>query len=148
MPEDTFKPLLMGYLDSELTELETQRIEQHLEGCADCAKELEEFRRLKEVTQNMRVLTPDARSWDEYWSHVYNRLERRIGWILMSIGAILILSYGVYSLAARFLLRSDVPIIIRFGIVAFVVGFCTLLISVLRERIFMSRTDKYERIKR
>ena len=148
MPEDTFKPLLMGYLDAELTELETQRIEQHLERCADCTKELEEFRRLKEVTQNMRVLTPDARSWDEYWSHVYNRLERRIGWILMSIGAILILSYGVYSLAARFLLRSDFPIIVRLGIVALVVGFCTLLISVLRERIFMSRTDKYERIKR
>jgi len=148
MPEDTFKPLLMGYLDAELTELETLRIEQHLERCTDCTKELEEFRRLKEVTQNMRVLTPDARSWDEYWSHVYNRLERRIGWILMSIGAILILSYGVYSLAARFLLRSDFPIIVRLGIVALVVGFCTLLISVLRERIFMSRTDKYERIKR
>jgi len=148
MPEDMFKPLLMGYLDSELTELETVRIEQHLGQCADCAKELEEFRKLKEVTQNMRVLTPDARSWDEYWSHVYNRLERRAGWILMSIGSILILSYGLYSLVAKFLLRSDFPLLIRIGIVALVVGFCTLLISVLRERIFMSRIDKYERIKR
>lgn len=148
MPEDTFKPLLMGYLDSELTELEAVRIEQHLGQCADCAKELEEFRKLKEVTKNMRVLTPDARSWDEYWSHVYNRLERRAGWILMSIGAILILSYGLYGLVAKFLLRSDFPLLIRLGIVALVVGFCTLLISVLRERIFMSRIDKYERIKR
>ncbi len=148
MQEDNFKPLLMGYLDSELTELESLRIEKHLEQCAGCAKELEEFRKLKEVTRNMRVATPDARSWEEYWSHVYNRLERRVGWILISVGTILLMSYGVYSLIARFLLRSDFPIIVRLGILALVVGFSTLLISVLRERIFMSRIDKYERIKR
>jgi len=148
MPEDTYKPLLMGYLDSELTEIEVLRMEQHLERCAECRIELEEFRKLKEVTQNMRVVTPDARSWEEYWSHVYNRLERRIGWILMSLGAILVTSYGIYSLIANFLLRSDIPIVVRIGIVALVVGFCTLLISVLRERIFMARMDKYERIKR
>jgi predicted anti-sigma-YlaC factor YlaD len=148
MPEDTYKPLLMGYLDSELTEIEVLRMEQHLENCAECRIELEEFRRLKEVTQNMRVVTPDARSWEEYWSHVYNRLERRIGWIVMSLGAILVTSYGIYSLIAKLLLRSDIPIVVRIGIVALVVGFCTLLISVIRERIFMARMDKYERIKR
>ncbi len=148
MQEDTFKPLLMGYLDSELTELESLRMERHLEQCTECTRELEEFRRLKEVTRNMRVATPDARSWEEYWSHVYNRMERRVGWILLSVGAILITSYGIYSLIARFLLRSDFPIIVRLGTLALVVGLCTLLISVLRERIVMSRVDKYERIKR
>lgn len=148
MPEDTYKPLLMGYLDSELTEIEVLRMEQHLENCAECRIELEEFRKLKEVTQNMRVVTPDARSWEEYWSHVYNRLERRIGWVVTSLGAILVTSYGIYSLIAKFLLRSDIPIVVRIGIVALVVGFCTLLISVIRERIFMARMDKYERIKR
>ncbi len=148
MPEDTYKSLLMGYLDSELTAIEVLRMEQHLEGCSECRTELEEFRKLKEVTQNMRVVTPDARSWEEYWSHVYNRLERRIGWIFMSVGAILVTSYGVYGLVAKFLLRSDIPLVVRLGIVALVVGFCTLLISVLRERIFMARMDKYERIKR
>ena len=148
MPEDAFKPLLMGYLDSELTELEAERIEQHLLECADCSRELEEFRKLKEVTQNMRVATPDARSWEDYWSHVYNRLERRIGWILISLGAIMIASYGLYSMVALFLLRSDIHPIVRIGIGAFVVGFCALLVSVLRERIFLSRADKYERIKR
>jgi len=148
MPEDTFKPLLMGYLDSELTELEIQRIERHLLECTDCSRELEEFRKLKEVTQDMRVVTPDARSWEEYWSHVYNRLERKIGWILISIGTIMVASYGIYSLVALFLLRSDIPLVVRIGIVAIVIGFSALLISVLRERIFLSRVDKYERIKR
>ncbi|HYK90106.1 MAG TPA: zf-HC2 domain-containing protein [Acidobacteriota bacterium] len=148
MAEDTFKPLLMGYLDSELTELEVQRVEEHLKECADCAAELQEFRKLKEVTHNMRVLMPDEKYWEDYWSHVYNRLERRIGWILTSLGAILLASYGLYALVEQFLLRTGIPFIVRIGVLALVVGFCTLLVSGLRERIFLAKSDKYERIKR
>ncbi len=148
MAEDMFKPLLMGYLDAELTELEVLRIEEHLKGCADCAAEMEEFRRLKEVTQNMRVLMPDEKYWEDYWSHVYNRLERRIGWILTSLGAILLTSYGLYALVEQLLLRRGIPLLVRIGVLALVVGFCTLLISGLRERIFLAKSDRYERIKR
>jgi predicted anti-sigma-YlaC factor YlaD len=148
MPDDAFKPLLMGYLDSELTELEALRVEQHLAECRDCASELEGFRRLKEVTNNMRVLVPDDKYWEDYWSHVYNRLERRVGWILLSIGAILLSSYSLFELIARFLFFQGVPLILRIGVLALVIGFCTLVISVLRERIFLAKSDKYERIKR
>ena len=148
MPEDIFKPLLMGYLDAELTELEVLRIEEHLKECSDCAAELEGFRKLKEVTHNMRVLMPDEKYWEDYWSHIYNRLERRIGWILTSLGAILLTSYGLYALVEELLLRKGIPLIVRIGVLALVVGFCTLLISVLRERVFLAKLDKYERIKR
>jgi hypothetical protein len=148
MAEDVFKPLLMGYLDSELTELERLRMEAHLKECVDCAAELNEFRRLKEVTHDMRVLVPDEKYWEDYWSHVYNRLERKTGWILTSIGAILLASYGAYALAELLLLREGIPLILRLGVLALVVGFCTLLISVLRERLFLAKVDKYERIKR
>lgn len=148
MPCDIFKPLLMGYLDNELTELEVVRITQHLAECLDCSRELADFRRLKEVTQEMRVFTPDDKYWNDYWSHVYNRLERKIGWILTSIGSILLISYGAYQLILTAFLNRDIPLIIRVGVLALVVGLCTLLVSVLRERIFLSKTDKYERIKR
>jgi predicted anti-sigma-YlaC factor YlaD len=148
MADDTFKPLLMGYLDEELTELEALRMEEHLKECQDCAAELREFRRLKEVTHNMRVVTPDDKYWEQYWSNIYNRLERRIGWILISIGAILLTSYGLYYLVSSLLLQGNIPIIVRIGVVALVVGFCTLIISGLRERIFLAKSDKYERIKR
>jgi predicted anti-sigma-YlaC factor YlaD len=148
MADDAFKPLLMGYLDGELTGLEIQRIEEHLRNCSDCAAELEGFRRLKEVTQNMRVVIPDDKYWEQYWSNIYNRLERRAGWILISIGSILLISYGIYYLLSRLLLQGDIPLVVRIGVVALVVGFCTLVVSALRERIFLSKSDKYERIKR
>ena len=148
MTDDAFKPLLMGYLDDELTGLEVQRMEEHLRSCPDCAAELKEFRRLKEVTQNMRVAIPDDKYWEQYWSNIYNRLERRVGWILISIGSILLISYGIYYLLSRLLLQGDIPLVVRIGVVALVVGFCTLVVSALRERIFLSKSDKYERIKR
>jgi predicted anti-sigma-YlaC factor YlaD len=148
MTNDAFKPLLMGYLDRELTELEVLRMEEHLKGCASCAAELEEFRRLKEVTQNMRVVMPDDKYWEIYWSNIYNRLERRVGWILLSLGSILLTSYGLYYLIARLLLQGNIPLVVRIGVVALVIGLCTLVVSVLRERIFFSKSDKYERIKR
>ncbi len=148
MADDAFKPLLMGYLDHELTELEVLRIEEHLQECDSCTAELQEFRRLKEVTQNMRVVMPDDKYWEIYWSNIYNRLERRIGWILLSLGSILLTSYGLYYVIARLLLQGDIPLVVRIGVVALVVGLCTLVISVLRERIFFSKSDKYERIKR
>ncbi len=148
MSDDAFKPLLMGYLDDELTELEALRMKEHLGECPECTAELEEFRRLKEVTHNMRVVMPDDKYWEQYWSSVYNRLERRAGWILISLGAILLTSYGLYFLVSHLLLQGSIPIVVRIGVVALVVGFCTLVVSVLRERIFFSKSDKYERIKR
>ncbi len=147
MVEDTYKTLLMGYLDAELTETEAERFEQHLKDCADCSAELAQFRRLKEVTQNMRVVAPDEKYWDVYWSNIYNRLERRVGWILMSLGSILLASYAVYALILE-LFETQIPLVVRIGVLALVVGLCTLLVSVLRERIFLAKADKYERIKR
>jgi predicted anti-sigma-YlaC factor YlaD len=148
MPEDSFKPLLMGYLDRELSESEIARVEGHLKECRDCSEELMEFRRLKEVTHNMRLIMPNDKTWEDYWSHVYNRLERRIGWVLVSIGVILLLSYAFYMIVDELMFRSGIPVIVRIGVLALVVGLCTLLVSVLRERIFLSKSDKYERIQR
>src|SRR3974377_327538 len=125
MADDAFKPLLMGYLDHELTELEVLRMEEHVKGCASCAAELEGFRRLKEVTQNMRVAMPDDKYWEMYWSNIYNRLESRVGWVLLSLGSILLTSYGLYYIVARLLLQGNIPLVVRIGVVALVVGLCT-----------------------
>jgi len=145
---DPFKPLLMGYLDEELTALEAVRVEQHLEECHDCTAELDDFRKLKEVTRNMRVVMPDDKYWDEYWSNIYNRLERKAGWILLSLGSIILSAYGLYWVIAEVFLDKNVHPVIRIGVLTLIVGFCTLLVSVLRERFFLSKSDKYERIKR
>ncbi len=145
---DIFKPLLMGYLDEELTALEVSRVEQHIQDCGECSDDLNEFRKLKEVTRNMRVVTPDDKYWDEYWSNIYNRLERRVGWILTSIGTIILSAYAIWRIIDEALFDFRLPLLIRIGLLALIVGLCTLVVSVFRERFFLYKRDKYERIKR
>lgn len=148
MSHDTFKTLMMGYLDGELTELERERMERHLEECAECRAEAEAFSKLKDLTRPMKLSMPEEAYWEQYWSSVYNRLERRAGWILLSIGAALLASYGCYLLATRILLGSEAPLPLRAGLAALLLGFFTLLASVIRERIHLRGSDKYRRIER
>jgi len=145
---DIFKPLLMGYLDEELTALENSRVEQHLQDCQECTTDLTEFRKLKEFTRNMRVAMPDDRYWEEYWSNVYNRLERRTGWILISLGSIILGAYILWRIIDEALFDLKLPLLVRMGLLALVAGLCTLIVSVIRERFFLLKRDKYERIKR
>lgn len=145
---EAYKPLLMGYLDQELTSVETQRIELHLSECQGCCTDLSEFQKLKQVTNNMRVVMPDDRYWEGYWASVYNRLERKAGWILVSAGSIVLVSYVVYQIINEAFFDERIPFVLRMGVLALIAGLCTLLVSVIRERYFLAKSDKYERIKR
>src|SRR4030042_1810257 len=90
---DDYKDLLMGYLDNELSEEQRRRLEEHLARCADCAGELDDFKKLKAITDEVTLLEPEDRIWQDYWSGIYNRIERSIGWIMFSISAIALIIY-------------------------------------------------------
>ena len=86
--------------------------------------------------------------WDEYWENVYNRIERGLGWILFSLGAIILLSYGAYELLKEFFLNPKEPLIEKVGLGLLIVGFIVVFVSVLREKLMVRKIDKYRRIKR
>jgi len=90
---DDYKDLLMGYLDNELSNEQRRRLEEHLARCADCASELDDFRKLKAITDEVTLLEPEDRIWQDYWSGIYNRIERSIGWIMFSVAAIALIIY-------------------------------------------------------
>ena len=89
-----FKDLLMGYLDNELTNGQREQLQRHLAECKDCWGEMEEFKKLKTITDDMELAEPEDKLWEDYWGGIYNRIERGIGWILFSIAAIVLLIYG------------------------------------------------------
>ncbi|HIH36868.1 MAG TPA: hypothetical protein HA232_03050 [Methanocellales archaeon] len=55
---------------------------------------------------------------------------RFFGFILLGIGVIICLSYALY----HFIKASEVPLVIRLGVVGILTGIVFLLISVIRER--------------
>ncbi len=66
--------------------------------------------KFEEVMSKMELKPPPQKDvWRLYWASVYNRLERRIGWILLSIGAMIILSFGGYKMVAGIIQDPSTP---------------------------------------
>jgi len=142
---DRYKQLLMALLDGELAPGERSELEAHLAGCRECRDELAGFRRLKEVTDMVRFAEPDDASWESYWRVIYNRLERGLGWILLSLGAILLLAYGAFRLVEELLTDPTVALLVKVGVGALLLGLVILVVSLVRERLYGLRSDRYSR---
>ena len=86
--------------------------------------------------------------WDEYWRHVYNRMERGISWIFISIGAIIILTFAAWEAVSGLINNQQMNPLLKIGIFVFVSGMVILLVSVFREKIMIKKIDKYKEVER
>jgi len=145
---DDWKVRISGYLDGELNAAERKTFEQQIDRDPELARELEAMRAMKEVTGSMKLTEFPDTVWDRYWEGTYNRLERGIGWILLSLGAIVLVGFGLYEFAVSLLKDAGEPWWIRAAVGSVSVGLAILFISVLRERIFVRKRDPYREVKR
>ncbi len=143
-----YKDLMMGYLDDELDDAQKKTFEEHIESCKDCAAELEQFRKLKNVTDSVKLAEPEDVLWDNYWSGVYNRFERGIGWVLMSVTGIALIIYGLFKLVEGIIKDPNVEVILKIAILAFIAGLAILFVSILRERLYFWKKDRYKDVRR
>jgi predicted anti-sigma-YlaC factor YlaD len=142
------KDLMMACLDNELNETDRRRFEEHLASCPHCAREMEEFKRLKQMTDGMALAEPEDRVWERYWGNVYNRMERGLGWIVSSVAAILLLIYGGFMAIESLIEDPKLSILLKVGLLALLGGLAILFVSVLRERIYFWSRDRYRDVRR
>lgn len=145
---DNYRDLMMGYLDNELDNEQKNRFEQHLVGCKECTDELKEFRKLKAITDEVTLVEPEDRIWQQYWGGVYNRIERGAGWIMFSIAAIILVIFGGFKAIEEIIKDPNVEMIVKIGLLALIVGMAILLVSVLRERLYFWKKDRYKDVRR
>ena len=143
-----YKDLMMAYLDNELDDDQRRTFEMHLASCVHCAKEMEEFKKLKQMTDSVTLVEPEDRVWDQYWNNIYNRAERGIGWVIFSVSAILLLIYGGFMAIESLIKDSTVSILLKVGLLALLGGLVILFVSVLRERIYFWSKDRYRDVRR
>ncbi len=143
-----YKDLMMGYLDNELSDEQKRQFEEHLTGCSECKDELEEFRKLKAITDEVTLVEPEDRIWQDYWNGVYNRIERSIGWIVFSVAAILLTIYGGFKLIEDIIKDATIGMLLKAGLLALIVGLAILFVSVLRERLYFRQRDRYKDVRR
>ncbi len=142
------RKLLAGYIDGELTDEERTAFEKELASSTELRAELEEFRKLKEVTSMVRYADLPDEVWEGYWQSLYRKLERGIGWILLSVGAILLLGFGLYQGLHDLYIAPEVSILVKIGVTALGGGVIFLLVSFVRERLFAYRRDRYQEVKK
>jgi len=145
---ERFHSLLMGAVDAELTSEEQAEFDRLVAKYAEFQEEWQQYQKLKEVTQTMKFKSPPDEVWDRYWVNIYNRFERGITWILVSIGSVILLTYGLFKAVESLLADTQVVGIVKIGILLALAGAVILLISVLREKLFIKKSDPYKEVQR
>lgn len=140
--------LITGLVDNEIDETQKQSLFAHLKSCDACQETYNSFVKLKKDTGDMKFKKLPEVYWDEYWTHVYNRIERGMSWIFVSIGLIILLGYGSYEVMQDFYLNPEEPMIIKTGVGLLTAGMIILFVSVLREKLMIRKVDKYRSIER
>ena len=143
-----YKDSMMAYLDNELDSEQKQAFEAHLASCSKCTQELEEFKKLKQITDSVELAEPEDRVWQQYWGGVYNRLERGIGWVVFSVAGILLLIYGGFTAIENVITDPGVGLLLKVGLLALLAGLAILFVSVVRERIYFWSKDRYKDVRR
>jgi hypothetical protein len=145
---ERFIILLEKHFENELTDLESQEFETLINSNAELKNEFEEQKRIKEVLRKMKLKNPSREEWDSYWMGVYNRIERGLAWIVISIGALIFFGYASYEVVNAFINDTNTPPLAKLGITLLIFGALILIFSLLREKIFTSKRDKYKEVQR
>lgn len=143
---EKFEKLMTGALDQELTQDEQRELQKMLDNDPALAQEFREYKKLKEATTTMKFKAPPPEVWENYWVHVYNRIERGIGWLIFSIGAVILLTFGGFKAVEAIINDPGLAFIAKVGILLTIGGLAVLFVSVAREKFFTGKNDPYKEI--
>jgi len=131
---------LSGYVDGELTQQQTQRVDVHCASCVDCAKDLRELRKLREDIGNARLSNKSPEVWREMMNDTTVQGSRGLGWLLLIGGILACGGIGVFM----FLFNPSIGLWEKLIAGAVYGGLALLFYSVLRQRLIERKTDKYK----
>lgn len=147
MPEERLQQLLMKQVDGEISDLERRELEDYLADHPEVRRELSMYSTIKKETAEMKEYLMPEMAWEDFWKSSYNKIERSLGWIFLSIGFILLWGFSGYEMIREFF-GANMPFAVRWGIISLWTGGGILLLSVIRERLAVRKHDKYRKVQR
>lgn len=133
-------------IDGNLTGEEATDFEALLSNNPALRKEFESQQSLREMTMEMKLRKAPEETWDRYWAGVYSRLERGLAWLLISLGAAALAGAAAYSWIVEFFVDTESPLYLKLAIASLAVGAAILFVSVIREKLFTRKADKYREV--
>ena len=138
--------LLSGLLDGELTQQQAQRVQNHLDTCADCKRLHADLRNMKEQLRQLSYPVSDEEMLIALEKDLVASSSLTLGWILLMIGAAVAVIAGTIGLFV-FFAAPDVPVLVKLFNGLLVFGGLALFISVVRQRVLTYKKDKYRHVK-
>jgi len=132
--------LLSGYLDGELTQQVRQRVELHLEACDKCRAAIDEMAQMQDAVGELSFGEMSLHEWSHLMNDLTVRTSRGFGWLFYVVGILIVLGYGIYEFA----IDDEVPALVKTGVTGIAVGIVLLFLSILRQRIIASKSDRYK----
>ena len=132
--------LLSGFIDGELTQQQRQLVTLHCDNCDECRENLAGLRELRERVGTARLSEVGEDEWRESMNDSTVELTRGIGWLLFIAGLLIVAGFGL----GVFIFNPDIPVGMKLLMIAIYGGLALLLISVWRQRLIESKTDKYK----
>jgi hypothetical protein len=145
---EKFFYLLERYLRNELTAAEQSELDDIIRLNPELQSEINEQKKIKEVIKKMQLKNPPGEFWDKYWLGTYNRAERKLAWLLVIIGAVIVFTFAAIEAVDQFLKDMQTPLVVKIGIAVLTSGIVILLVSVIREKFSTYRKDQYKEIQR
>ena len=145
---DRYIELVEKYFSEEISTEENLELKSILENDPGLNSDFNDQVKVKEVMKKMTLSNPKKEFWDRYWLSTVNRLDRKIAWVVILIGAIIVFSHTAYEVISKLLENTAATPLMKFGILALIIGFVLLIISLVREKIYTYKRDKYKEIQR
>jgi len=145
MEDEDVQQLMMKVVDGVASSKEEEELAEAIRGNERWEAELRAFKKIKEVTENMQFKELPDSYWSGYWKVVYRRTERALAWILLSIGLMIIVGFSAYMGLSPFYSDPEVSVALKVGVSAAVLGGIIMIVSILRERLFARKHERYEK---
>lgn len=139
---------LMRFLDGELDDEDRRRVEAHLSSCTECRRGAAVYRSVGDASsaeggESWMRPAEDARDGPATRDSLHSRIARPTGWLLIVVGVVLWLAWGVWS----FLSSPGLPVQ-KLATGALGIGVGLLLVSVAWERWRDWRREPYRDVQR
>lgn len=141
---ERIRQLMMASIDGENTLDEEAELKQYLLQNRELAEEYQQLKNLKKMTTQTKMKEPAPELWDSYSQTLFTKMERGIGWILFTVGALVLLFYGAWLVFSDLLTDPALAWWLKGAIIAVTAGTIILLVSLVRERMYMNKHERYK----
>jgi ABC-type bacteriocin/lantibiotic exporter with double-glycine peptidase domain len=145
MNDEKIRQLMMKIVDGVASPEDEKAMAEAIKENEKWRSELQAFIKIKEVTEKMQFKDLPDSYWTGYWGDIYRRTERTFAWILMSIGLIVILGFFTFMALSRFYTDPNISLLLKVGVSMALLGVIIMVISILRERLFARKRERYEK---